>query len=435
MQKKQHQAMEIETPLMLLFVCTGTDQASIILDTKQMLDTAPDDIKQNGMLPEEFENRDIPHFTLRLNVPRLPTKTKLMKNKGYNHYKEHGKKAFHFEVAKEDISYFKYLSAHTHRMKLNTEYFGKFANYTGTLGNNALLSNCTCLRRCIQGHLNYHLSLTSITLNSINMLDTSEYLRNPANGRSIVQLTLRDLLYRIMLENKAPLFLQLSQRPSGEVDAVIPNTAEAELMAERMNIQIAAWCHFYWKDLNPGAERFYRKLLDRAFSQVLLQEIGDCTWDPSLKAVTSPSAQSEMSAIAEFKQQDWVKLLSQDSGAPRPTKAHVNLNVAFPFQDDFSVGTIQGANQKTPTPSAATTPAAMDIVEIQDNKDNVSVLTAKTPSKALTNAAIGSRVAFGSNPVSGLTAVPTQPRATSGGLKDPASNGLAGRAIGGPRGE
>jgi hypothetical protein len=238
-----------------------------------MLDTALDNIKQNGMLPEEFENRDIPHFTLCLNVPRLPAETKSANNKGYDHYKEHGKKAFHFEVAKEDINYFKYLSAHAHRMKLEAKYFGKFAKFTGTLGNNAPLSNCTCLRRCIQGHLNYHLSSTSITLNGMDMLDASKSLRNTANGKSIVRLTLRDLLYRITLENKAPLFLQLSQRPLGAVDAVIPNMAEAELLAERMNVQIAAWCHFYWKDSNPGAKRFYRKLSDRAFSQVLLHEI------------------------------------------------------------------------------------------------------------------------------------------------------------------
>ena len=38
--KKQHQAMETETPLMLLFVCNRMDQASIVSDTKQMLDTS-----------------------------------------------------------------------------------------------------------------------------------------------------------------------------------------------------------------------------------------------------------------------------------------------------------------------------------------------------------------------------------------------------------
>ncbi len=49
--------METETPMILLFVRNGTDQASIISDTKQMLGTALDNIKQNGMLPEEFENK------------------------------------------------------------------------------------------------------------------------------------------------------------------------------------------------------------------------------------------------------------------------------------------------------------------------------------------------------------------------------------------
>jgi hypothetical protein len=33
LKKKQHQAMEMETPLMLLFVSNGTDQANIISDT------------------------------------------------------------------------------------------------------------------------------------------------------------------------------------------------------------------------------------------------------------------------------------------------------------------------------------------------------------------------------------------------------------------
>jgi hypothetical protein len=34
-----------------------------------------------------------------------------------------------------------------------------------------------------------------------------------------------------------------SRIASAEVDAVIPNTPEGELMVERMNVQIAAWCH------------------------------------------------------------------------------------------------------------------------------------------------------------------------------------------------
>jgi hypothetical protein len=239
---------------------------------------------------------------------------------------------------------------------------------------------------------------------------------------------LQDLLYWITLENKAPLFLQLIEHPSGDVDTNIPNTSKAKLMAERMNVQIAAWCQ---KESNPGAKRFYRKLLDRAFNQVLLHEIGQCTWDSSLKAVMSPSAQSEMSAIVEFKQQDWVKLLLQDGNAQQPTKVHVSPNVVFPFQDGFFIGTIHGASKKAGAPSKAAAPSATEIMETQDNEDNVSILSTKTSSETQSNIVIGSRVASGSKPISGPTADSTQPGAASEGSEDPASDGLAGRAVGG----
>jgi hypothetical protein len=158
-------------------------------------------------------------------------------------------------------------------MKLDTKYFGKFAKLTDTLGNNAPLSDCTRLWRCIQGHLNFYLSSTSITIHSIDNLDAAETLRNLANGSKIAGFSLQDMLYCIQLENKSPIFLQLSQCTLGEVDAVIPNTPEAELMAEGINVQITVWCHFYWKSTNPGGERFYRKLSNQAFNQVMLHEI------------------------------------------------------------------------------------------------------------------------------------------------------------------
>ncbi len=214
------------------------------------------------------------------------------------------------------------------------------------------MSKCVSLRRCIQGHLNFHLSSTSITIHGIEIIDGSEVLRNAADKKAIAKLTLRDLLYRIRLESNAPLFLQLSQCSTGEVNAVIPNTPEAETMAEKMSIQIAAWCHFYWKDTNLGAEKFYRKLIDRAFNQVLCHETSLCSWDAETKVVTSPRVTIEMAAIAEFEQQDWVKQLTGGGSLPNGSaKQHVDPNVAFPFDDEFSVSTIHGANATTkPSP-------------------------------------------------------------------------------------
>jgi hypothetical protein len=188
--KKQQQEMETETPLMLLFVCNGTDQSSVLSNTRQMLDLAYDDIESNGMMPEEFENKDIPEIFLRLNVPCLPAHTKKSNNRKYNHYCEQGKKAFHFKVAKEEVAYFKYLSGHAHQMRLDNKFFGKFAKFTATLSNNAPMSDCVSLRRCIQGHLNFHLSSMSITIHGIDTLDASEVLRNAADKRTIAMFTL-----------------------------------------------------------------------------------------------------------------------------------------------------------------------------------------------------------------------------------------------------
>jgi hypothetical protein len=205
------------------------------------MELAYDDIETKLLMPEEYKNRAMPTFSLKINAPCLPEKKK-NNNKAYDHLREQGKKAFHFKVAKSDIPFFKFLCNHAHRMKLDTKYFGKFAKLMDTLGNNAPISNCTRLWRCIQGHLNFHLSSTSVTIHGIDNLDAAETLKNLAKGAKIACFSLRDMLFSIHMESRTPLFLQLSQRGSGEVDAVIPNTPEAELMAKKLNVQIAAWC-------------------------------------------------------------------------------------------------------------------------------------------------------------------------------------------------
>jgi hypothetical protein len=433
--KKSMQAMETETPMMLLFVCNGTDHSSITTDVRQLLDLAYQDIEEESMLPEEYENRDIPRFAIRLNVPRLPEKKSDKENKAYDHLREQGKKAFHLEVAKHDLAFFTFLATHAHRMGLDTKYFGKFAKLTATLGRDAPLSDCARLRRCIQGHLNFHLSSTSIAINGIDDLDASEIVRNPTTGVKITRVSLRDMLYKIVLSNKSPLFLQLSQRPSGEVDAVIPNTPEAENLAERINVQVAAWCHFYWKDTNKGGERFFKKLSERAFNGHLIHEISECTWDAKEQAVTSPRSLSEMSAVYEFESLDWVQnLVSAD---PLSKKKHVDPTAAFNFEEDFSVGTIHGRNEAVPNRNVgANATGAIDVFD----DDEVSVISSKTQDGL---AAVGGiRVATGSTPpVIGLTADATPAGATgpapvaAEGSPIPSGTGQVGSVNGRPGGK
>ncbi len=233
----------------------------------------------------------------------------------------------------------------------------------------------------------------------------------------MARLLLRNMLYKIQLSNKSPLFFQLSQHPYGEVDTVIPNTPEAEIMAERINVQVAAGCHYYWKDTNKGGERFFKKLVERAFNAHLNYKVSKCVWDAAEQVVTSPRSLLEMSAMYKFESLDWVKNIVQANH--NLAKKHMDPTAAFNFKEDFSVGTIHGKNNAIHTQKIGK--EAAEVIELTDDED-VSKLLSKTQDKLValvvqerrrSMLAAGTRVASGSRPpVIGLTTNATPAGAT-----------------------
>jgi hypothetical protein len=290
-------------------------------------------------------------------------------------------------------------------------------------------------------------------------LDAMEILRNKVNSSMIAKVTLREMFYHLRLEDGSPLFLQLTQHPSGEVDAIIPNTPEVELKAEKINQQVAAWCLNYLTKPNPGSAAFYQKLANHAFNQALLHEVSKCTWDSASQMVTSPNAQSIIVVIVEFESQDWVQdiLKTNSAGQQDNKKGYVDPNMAFPFQYDFSVGTIHGANatrspvapssKKTaPTgPAAAGTPCNQNAtIEILDNnvEDDVSLLTTKTQGELVAilvktrkqiHASTGSWVVSGSGIPPGIgpvaTLSPSNVSCQQTAPTNSAASGISGAAI------
>ncbi len=212
------------------------------------------------------------------------------------------------------------------------------------------------------------------------------------------------------------------------------------MKAERINHQVAAWCINYWNNTNPGGNSFFQKLASKAFCQVLLHEFSKCTWDLATQTVTSPHAQSEMAVVAEFKSQVWVRDLLQATFNPAKEKTFVDPNVAFPFQDDFLVGTIHGVNTGTNRSTAqqagggkSNNEGAIEILDNEDNND-MSILTSKTQDKLvallvqarrqLSSAPVGSRVASGSDTLPGIGPVAMQPQINVGGQESTLANGV-----------
>ncbi len=142
--------------------------------------------------------------------------------------------------------------------------------------------------------------------------------------------------------------------------------------------------------------------------------------------------------MAEFKNQDWVQCILQASSAPGMIKSYIDPNVAFPFQDDFLVGTIHGAKARSANSTNQQAANAkgnnegfIKILEDKD-EDNVSVLTTKTQDelvallvqarKQICSATVGSRVASGSNLPPGSNPAATHSQTNAGGQKSASAN-------------
>jgi hypothetical protein len=158
-----------------------------------------------------------------------------------------------------------------------------------------------------------------------------------------------------------------------------------------------------------------------------------------------------MAAVAEFESQDWVQDLLQATSNPAKEKMFVNPNMAFPFQNNFLVGTIHGANaginRSTAQQAGGGKSNNKGAIEILDNEDNndVSVLTSKTQDelvallvqarRQLSSAPVGSRVASGSDTLPGIGPVAMQPQIKVGGQEPTLANnvrsGTKGNNVGG----
>ncbi len=149
-----------------------------------------------------------------------------------------------------------------------------------------------------------------------------------------------------------------------------------------------------------------------------------------------------MAAVAEFESQDWVRDLLQATSNPAKEKTFVDPNVAFPFQDDFLVGTIHSSNAGTNRSTAQQARGGKSnnegAIEILDNKDNddMNILTSKTQDKLvallvqarrqLSSAPIGSR-ASSSDTLPGINPVAMQPQINIGGQEPTLANGVCWR--------
>ncbi len=106
----------------------------------------------------------------------------------------------------------------------------------------------------------------------------------------------------------------------GKVQAVVPNTPEAEQMIFMMNKNFPAYVGYVLRD-QALPNSFLIELFRRSCCPTMIAEMDSCTWDPDTGTLTIAREANEKKNLAELEKAAWYKDAFKDIGAAKWLKA------------------------------------------------------------------------------------------------------------------
>jgi len=226
--------------------------------------------------------------------------------------------------------------------------WGKNVHVSEVVDKDSTPSEIKRLARVAQVHCNYQCSMILEDLVGITNLNASADLYQEGVATPL-RLSLRLVLLRyIELSDKHSLFAELLQTNGvmGRVQAVIPNTPEAEQMILMMNKNFPAYIGHALNDRGLPDD-FIMDLLNRSCEQTLLSEMSTCTWNSDTGVLTTQRESDENNSLEELEKASWFKDAFADLGldadgskkklAPPP-------EALFNIDEDRSIKTIHNRN-------------------------------------------------------------------------------------------
>ena len=361
---KELQTFESETILCLFNVFTSTPKKTILFEFQEILEEAL--VMASELEPAEF------HFDLsdrpstnKSNLPAIELRQMNPKTPGQDtsHYNKLSwkalacRKVYHVECDSRYLMQIKRLAQLAKDDGLFAKMWGKNVHVSEVVDKDSTPSEIKRLARVAQVHCNYQCSMILKDLVGITDLNASAVLIQEG-VLTPLRLSLHLILLRyIELSDKHSLFAELHQSNDvmGRVQAVIPNTPEAEQMILMMNKNFPAYIGFALKERGLPDD-FVMELLKRSCDQSLLSEMSTCTWDPDTGVLTTQRESSENNNLEELEKAAWFKDAFADLGldtngstktlAPPP-------EALFNIDEDRSIKTIHNRNMdRQPLPGS-----------------------------------------------------------------------------------
>jgi hypothetical protein len=206
------------------------------------------------------------------------------------------------------------------------------------------------------------MSVISVKVRSITNIDKTADVYCPTSGEKLGKLSLRQALMRYLkLQDGSPLCAEIHQQGLlGQVDMVIPNTADAEACFEMFKKQLAGYLYHALPTFGASLT-FIQEILCRSMDPAVVMGAPQCTWDNETGILTTPQNNQVEGILSDvcslpFFQEILAATRAAEVSKSGRKKEHTAPEMCFRLGGDCSVQTIHGANDgkytKTTKPGA-----------------------------------------------------------------------------------
>ena len=413
--RKEIQAFNTMSPFVIFYLYNNTSVQTVMAEFRRMMEEAIKLLEEaDGTDPLEMQG--VPNFAFRKSFPKLPG-AEPEEFAGLKPRQAAARKAWHVEMEVQHVHQFARLIETCKEVRLFDLIWGGHVMISEVVDYDSPPGDVKRVLKAAKKHTCFQVSMTGVQLYGITDLDTEVACVQTGEGdEEGGNLSLRAVLLRHLRtrDGSSPLFAEVHQKQSGGVvEAVVPNTQEAESMVGSLNRHMPAFLKHYL--LYRGLpEDFVTRLIVASCCPTLVSEINTVRWDEKhLDLITTEDAEEE-ARLSAFEKSDWFMDLEQLHVSAKKKKHFTAPEALFNLDEVRSVKTLHAKNDEK---RAAAWAEAEDYTS-EEEHDSVSTTEAGKHDKSSQDLAVDTAVGTGDKSITWSPSSPSDGR--------PATQGAAG---------
>jgi hypothetical protein len=214
---------------------------------------------------------------IRRGIPKLPRQSGQQLQK-YTRYMQEARRSHLIECDTSKITFLCTLINYIKEHKLAASIWGGHTHIAETVDWDSLKGDLSRFVRMSQDHTCYNMSVISVKVQSISNINKTATIYCPTLGDRLGKLSLRQTLMKYLkLPDGSPLCAEIHQQGLlGQVDMVIPNTADAEARFEMFKKQPAGYLYYVLPTFEASMT-FIQEVLRQSMDPAVTMEAPLCT--------------------------------------------------------------------------------------------------------------------------------------------------------------